>query len=97
MKPLFAAAALLGSLSLVACEDRTPAPDVPAPQPERSIEPIEEQAPATIETPAPYVDDMGGDLGTFREGNDPVTTTPDVILPEETPDADDSPPTVPPN
>ena len=97
MKPLFVAAALLGTAALVACEDTTPAPEVPASQPERSIEPIEEQTPSATETPAPYVDDMGGDLGTFREGNDPVTTPPEVILPEETPDADEMPPTVPPN
>lgn len=97
MKPLFVAAALLGTAALVACEDRTPAPEVPAPQPERTIEPTEEQTPSTTETPAPYVDNMGGDLGDFRESNDPATTVPEVILPEETPDADEMPPTVPPN
>lgn len=97
MKPLFVAAALFGTAALVACEDRTPDPEVPAPQPERSIEPIEEQTPSSTETPAPYVDDMGGDLGTFRESNDPVTTVPEVILPEETPDTEDTPPSVPPN
>jgi hypothetical protein len=97
MKSLFVAAALLGTAALGACEDRAPEPEVPAPQPERTVEPIEEQLPSAAETPAPYVDEMGGDLGTFREGNDPVTTVPDEILPEPTPDADDTPPTVPPN
>lgn len=90
MKPLFVAAALLGTAALVACEDRAPRPEVPARQPERSIEPIEEQPPSAAETPAPYVDDMGGDLGTFRESNDPATTVPEVILPEETPDPEDT-------
>lgn len=97
MKPLFLATALLGAVSLAACDDRAPEPEVPAPQPERTIEPIEEQAPGATDTPAPYVDEMGGDLGTFRESNDPVTTIPEVIVPEETPDTEEMPPTVPPN
>jgi len=95
MKTFITVAALLGSVLLTACDDRASAPDVPAPQPERSIEPIEEETAATVETPAPYVDDMGGDLGNFREENDALPADP--VIPPATPDEAETPPTVPPN
>ncbi len=95
MKTLIIVASLLGSVSFTACDERAPAPDLSAPQQERSIEPIEEETPATVETTAPYVDDMGGDLGTFREENDAPPADP--VIPPATPDETDTPPTVPPN
>lgn len=96
MRTLTAFGALVCAFTLAACDDRSSPPEVPGPEPERAIEPVEEveEAPASIETPAPYVDEMGGDLGTFRQSND---TVPEVILPEEAPDSTDTEPTVPPN
>ncbi len=86
MKPRLVAAALLGAGALVACEDCTPEPGMPAPQPRRSVEPIEEQPPGACETPSPYLDGMSAGLGAFRKSNDPVTTVPEEILPEATPE-----------
>ncbi|MEX1252062.1 MAG: hypothetical protein WEA77_12810 [Hyphomonas sp.] len=94
MKTFIIVAALLGSVSLTACDERASAPQVPAPRPERSVEPVEEETPPAVETPAPYVDDMGGGLGNFREENDALPADP--VTPPAAPDEAETPPTVPP-
>ncbi len=88
MRTLLVCAALLGGLSLAACDDRSETVDLPEPQPERQIEPIEEETAPVIDPPAPYVDDMGGDLETFR--NDSERPPPEVILPPEPEETEDA-------